>query len=111
MDAAHRLLAEHQVTDPPKQDQDRTWQKRMEDSYRGKGRRAGSEIPKGTFTQSPSEIARQLKQHSTDFGEASSKLNGFINRKGRDLQGGGQVAVVRCEACPRQCVRLPRPEG
>jgi hypothetical protein len=40
MDAAHRLLAEHQVTDPPKQDQDRTWQKRMEDSYRGKGRRA-----------------------------------------------------------------------
>ncbi|MDN3085303.1 DUF3175 domain-containing protein, partial [Enterococcus faecalis] len=76
-----------QVTDPPKQDQDRTWQKRMEDSYRGKGRRAGSEIPKGTFTQSPSEIARQLKQHSTDFGEASSKLNGFINRKGRDLQG------------------------
>ncbi|QBQ74656.1 hypothetical protein BcepSauron_276 [Burkholderia phage BcepSauron] len=87
MKAAYRLLAERQITDPPKQDQDKTWQQRMDQQYRGKGRRAGSELPKGTFTESPSEIARQLKQHSEDRGEASSKLNGFINRKGRNLQG------------------------
>lgn len=83
----HRLLAT-QVTDEPNNDKNMMWQREMDNKYKGKARETGRETPKGTFTKSPSGIANELKQHSEDFGQASSKLNGYINRKGRHLQGG-----------------------
>lgn len=87
MKAAQRLLAERQVTDPPKNDKDYTWQHEMEHDYKGKPRTPGRVLPEDTFTKSPSEIANLLKQHSEDYGQASSKLNSYINRQGRNLQG------------------------
>jgi hypothetical protein len=81
------VLAEKQVTDPPNNNKDYTWQLQMERGYKGKMRKPGQVLPEGTFTKSPSEIANLLKQHSTDYGQASKKLNSYINRKGRDLQG------------------------
>lgn len=76
-----------QSTDPPKNNKDMTWQKRMNDSYKGKPRKPGRVLPEGTYSKSPSEIAHILKMHSDDYKQASSKLNSYINRSGRELQG------------------------
>lgn len=85
---SNKIRAEKLATDPPKNDKDYTWQTQMNRSYKGKPRKPGRVLPEGTFTKSPSEIAHQLKMHSGDYDEASKKLNGYINRQGRNLQGG-----------------------
>lgn len=82
-----KIKAEKQVTDPPKNDKDYTWQHEMTKKYKGKPRTPGKVLPEGTFTKSPSEIANILKMHSEDYGEASRKLNSYINRQGKNLQG------------------------
>lgn len=87
MRAAQRLLAERQVTDPPNNDKNYEWQRDMEHKYKGKPRTPGRVLPEGTFTKNPSEMVNVLKQHSEDYGQASSKLNSYINRQGRNLQG------------------------
>lgn len=66
---------------------DFTWQHKMEKKFKGKPRKPGEVLPEGTYTKSPSEIARLLKMHSKDYKEAMSKLSGYINRSGRNLQG------------------------
>lgn len=76
-----------QATDAPNNDKDMTWQKRMEDRYKGRPRETGRELPEGTFEKSSSEIVHLLKMHSKDYNQAQSKLNSFINRMGRNLQG------------------------
>jgi hypothetical protein len=88
MKAAQRLVrAEVQVTDPPNNNKDYTWQHKMDKGYKGKPRTPGQVLPEDTFSKSPSEIANLLKMHSTDYGQASSKLNSYINRQGKNLQG------------------------
>ncbi len=78
-----------QATDPPKPNPDETWQKRMNDKFKHKPRDKAKETPEGTFTGSPSKIAQDLKNHSPDgYDEAQKKLNSYINRQGRNLQGG-----------------------
>lgn len=87
MKSVIRLLAAKQVTDPATNDKDRTWQKKMDQHYHGQPRKPGRVTDEGTFTKSPSAIANELKNKSEDYGQASSKLNGYINRRGKDLQG------------------------
>ena len=41
--------------------------------------------PEGFFTKSASEIAKGLKSASSDYAEASRRLNFFINRAGKNL--------------------------
>lgn len=80
--------AEKQVTDPPNNNKDFSWQRKMKEGQKGKPRKPGEVTPPGTFTKSPSEIARLLKMHSKDYGQAMSKMNSYINRNGKNLQGG-----------------------
>lgn len=88
MKVLQRLVtAEKLVTDPPNNDKNYEWQTEMEHTFKGKMRKPGQVLPEGTYTKSPSEIANLLKQHSTDYGQASKKLNSYINRSGRNLQG------------------------
>ena len=63
------------------QARDNTWQLRQKQSEKGKQRPQGRELDKGTFTKNPSEIAKDLKQHSTDYGQAVRRLTNFTNRK------------------------------
>lgn len=82
--ASARLLA----------DSNNHWQKEVEDDYKGKYEPYGDKLPEGTFTdKSPGNIANKLKQHSEDHGEASSKLNMYVNRQGRNLQGADKVKM------------------
>lgn len=66
---------------------DVTWQKRMEDSYKGKAPPpAGMKPDKGTFSdKNPGNIAHELKQHSKDYKQAMQRINVYVNRSGRDL--------------------------
>lgn len=75
-------------------DQNSRWQDEVEKDYKGKPRPYGDKLPEGTFTnKSPGTIANDLKQHSEDHGEASSKLNMYVNRQGRNLQGADKVRM------------------
>jgi hypothetical protein len=66
---------------------DMTWQERMDNKYKGKPRPA-DELPEGTFKgNSPGGIANTLKTKSEDYGQASRRLNNYINRQGRNLEG------------------------
>ena len=87
--AQTRLLAadDDYETDYVNNDKNFQWQREMEHHYHGKPRTPGQVLPEGTFSKEPSEIAHDLKQHSTDFAQAMSKLNSYINRQGRNLQG------------------------
>jgi hypothetical protein len=81
------IMGEKLATDPPNNDKDFNWQRNQEKKYKNKPRTPGRVTPPGTFNQSPSEIAHRLKQHSEDYGQASRKLNNYINKQGRNLQG------------------------
>jgi hypothetical protein len=87
IEAARRLLAEKQVTDPPNNNKDTTWQKKQEDMYKGRPKPPpDKQTPKGTFTSdNPGQIVNDLKQHSDDYGQASKRLNNYINRSGKNL--------------------------
>ena len=63
------------------------WQHEMEDKQNHKPRKPGQVLPKGTFDKSPSGIAQIVKNHSPDYGTAEKKLDSYINRNGRNLQG------------------------
>lgn len=41
-----------------------------------------NDIDEGTFSKEPSEIVNELKTKSTDFDQANSRLQYFINRSG-----------------------------
>lgn len=86
-----------QITDPPKANSDKTWQKRMEDKHKGKAQDPATINKPGTFTKSPSDIAHDLKEKSLDYNEAQKKLNMFINRKGRDLQGADKSRLYQAK--------------
>lgn len=90
IEAAQRLLAEKQATDPPNNNKDMTWQKKQEDEYKGKPKPPPDrQTPKGTFTSdNPGQIVNDLKQSSEDYGQASKRLNNFINRSGKNLDTG-----------------------
>ncbi len=79
--------AEKQVTDPPNNNKDYQWQRKMNQGYKGKARKPGRVLPEGTFTKEPSEMVNILKEHSDDYNQAQKKLNSYINRSGRNLQG------------------------
>ena len=108
MKAITRLLAdnaydENQVNN----DKDFNWQRQMTEKYKGKPRTDGRELPEGTFTKSASEIANILKQHSEDYGQAMSKLSSYINRTGRDLQGGDKARLNSAKDALRQAYGEP----
>lgn len=79
--------ADNQVTDPPNNNKDYQWQREMTQDYKGKMRKPGRVLPEGTFTKEPSEMVNILKEHSDDYNQAQKKLNSYINRSGRNLQG------------------------
>lgn len=88
MNAPIRVLADEKYdSDYVNNDKDRTWQRKMNQGYHGKPRTPGQVLPEGTFSKSASEIAMILKQHSTDFKQAMSKLTSYINRSGKNLEG------------------------
>jgi len=96
LEAARRLLAEKQVTDPPNNNKDMTWQKKQEDKYKGKNEPAGHGLPEGTFkSDNPGDIVNKLKQHSDDYGQASKRLNNYINRSGKNLDTGTKDTLYR----------------
>lgn len=86
-----------EITDPPKADSDKTWQKRVDDKHKGKARNPATTTEPGVFTQSPSKIAHDLKEKSHDYNGAQKKLNMFINRKGRDLQGADKSRLYQAK--------------
>lgn len=89
-----KIKAEKQATDSPKNDKDFTWQRNMEKKYKDAPKRnPGSAPPEGTFSKSPSQIANDLKMHSKDYGQASRRLNSYINRQGRNLQGADRARL------------------
>lgn len=88
-------------------DKDFDWQRQMTEKYKGKPREDGRELPEGTFTKSASEIANILKQHSEDYGQAMSKLSSYINRTGRDLQGGDKARLNSAKDALRQAYGEP----
>jgi hypothetical protein len=88
MTARTRLLAnEAYDSGYVNNDKNYTWQREMEHKYKGKPRTPGRVLPEDTFTKSSSEIANILKSHSEDYAQAMAKLNSYINRQGRNLQG------------------------
>lgn len=97
IEAVHRLLAEKQVTDPPNNDKNMEWQKKQKDSYRGKPKPPpGQQTPKGTFTQkNPADVVNDLKRTSTDYGQASKRLNNYINRSGENLDMGTKQTLYK----------------
>lgn len=64
---------------------DYSWIPKFEKEHKGKHQPNGRELPKDTYTKSPGEIARRLKQHSKDFKDANSRLTFYKNRQGRNL--------------------------
>ena len=70
----------------PNKGKDYTWIPKVEKEHKGKPIPNGYELPEGTYTQSPGEIARRLKQHSKDFDQAQKRLNFYRNRQGKNLQ-------------------------
>jgi len=105
--AVHRLLAETQVTDPPNNNKNYQWQREMKQGYKGKARKPDQVLPEGTYTKSASEIAHVLKQHSTDYKQAMSKLSGYINSQGRNLQGGDKARLYDAKNALRQAYGQP----
>jgi hypothetical protein len=89
--AAERLLAEHDDgwVNP---NADHTWQERMDNRYKGKPRKS-NQLPPGTFTQSPGQMVNTLKNKSEDYGQAASRLNQYINRQGRNLEGADRARM------------------
>jgi hypothetical protein len=86
-----RLLAEHDDgwVNP---NADHTWQERMDNRYKGKPRKSNT-LPPGTFTLSPGQMVNTIKNKSEDYGQASSRLNQYINRQGRNLEGADRARM------------------
>jgi hypothetical protein len=74
----------------------------MNEKYHGKPRKPGSVLPEDTYTKTPSEIARILKMHSKDYGEASSKLSFYHNSQGRNLQGADKERISQARDALKQ---------
>jgi Protein of unknown function (DUF3175) len=72
---------------PSNNNPDMSWQREMEQKQHNKPRKPGQVLPKGTFTKSPGGIAQIVKNHSPDYGTAVKKLDSYINRSGRNLEG------------------------
>jgi hypothetical protein len=83
--ASNRLLAHDEGYVNPNRDM--TWQERQDNKYKGKPKPNNS-LPEGTFKEnSPGSIANKLKTKSKDYGQASRRLNNYINRQGKNLHG------------------------
>jgi hypothetical protein len=80
-------LLEADSNNPSNNNPDTQWQQRMKNKQRYKPRTPGQVLPEGTFTKSPAGIAQIVKNHSPDYGTAMKKLDSYINRNGRNLQG------------------------
>jgi hypothetical protein len=107
--AVRRLLGERQITDPPNNDKDYTWQDRMDRQYKGKPRTPGRVLPEGTFDKNPAEMVNVIKQHSEDYGQASRRLNSYINRQGRNLQGEDKKRLYDAKESLRNAYGEPKP--
>ena len=71
----------------PARPRDNRWIERSEQKRKGKYRYAGgSDLPEGTYTKSASHIVQVLKTKSADFEQAMSRLNGYINMNGDNLE-------------------------
>lgn len=91
-------------------DKDYTWQHKQEEDQKNKIQPIGEKTPKDTYTQSPGDIANTLKNKSKDYGQASRKLNNYINRQGRNLQGGDKARVNQAKDALRQSYGEPAPK-
>lgn len=106
-----KIKADKQITDPPNNNKNFQWQREMHEDYKGKPRKPGQVLPEGTFTKEPSEISRLLKMHSTDYKSAMSKLNSYINRQGRNLQGADKNRLYDAKEALRGQYGIQEPEA
>lgn len=64
---------------------DYRWIPQFEKKKKGRPVPNGRELPEDTYDQSPGEVARRLRQHSKDYGDAMKRLTFYKNRQGRNL--------------------------
>lgn len=92
--AKQRLLSA--LPNRPNKPRDNTWIEKVERKNR-KSRNPANDIKEGTFEESPSAIARELKMKSKDFQQAMSRLNYYINRAGKNLDTSDKSRLERAK--------------